>query len=88
MFGEVKVIIPDAVFALLILTRILSMLCEFSFVDLNVSVKFTVPEVLSNTPDGKNSRLAQLSQVSRHVSGRSTVNLREARKITALLPGP
>ena len=69
MFVEFRFRVPDAVFALLILTRTLSRLEEFNLVPWKVVEKSTVPEVLSKTPEGKNSKLLQLSQVlSRRVA--------------------
>ena len=51
-------------FALLTLTRTLSRLEEFSLVYSKVLEKSTVPDVLSNTPEGKFSRLLQFPQVT------------------------
>jgi hypothetical protein len=63
MFVEFRVRVPLEVFALLMLSRTLSRLEEFSLVPANAVEKSTVPDVLSKQPDGKFSRLVQLSQV-------------------------
>ena len=63
MFVEFRVRVPEAVLALLILRITLSMLCVFNGVAWNVSEKFTVPEVLSNTPAGKFVRLLHSDHV-------------------------